>query len=110
MRVTVQAAVTIAGLYVLAYLLLLGYTYWLHKRVLRIERRLPNGADRLATDTEPPKRPPTGKPRPFIPAAPPGPDPNAYLCHGCDTMQDKRAHHACSGARGRGASPSGAKP
>ena len=35
---TVQASVTIACLYVLAYLLLLGYTCWLHKRVLRLER------------------------------------------------------------------------
>ena len=37
MTLTVQAAWTIACLYTLAYLLLLGYTCWLHKRVLRLE-------------------------------------------------------------------------
>lgn len=35
----------ITGLYVFAYLLLLGYTCWLHKRVLRLEHLLRDDYD-----------------------------------------------------------------
>lgn len=49
---TVQAAWTIAGLYTFAYLLLLGYTCWLHKRILRIEHLI-----RLATPPIPKNTP-----------------------------------------------------